>query len=99
MVKFLTAAGLMATKPRQTKWYDVGDIWLADDVVLQAKAWRNLTGALSAGTSGAKLQATRAKRRFGFAVIKRPGKGAGEAYVVMPLATFVEFEKSRVRPD
>lgn len=94
----LLAAGLPAIQPRQTEWFDVGDIHVGDDVVMQAKAWRDMAGALRDGTAGAMEQARRAKRRFGVAVIKRPGKSAREAYVAMPLHVFIDLLHSRQSP-
>lgn len=91
VVKELTKADLDAHKPRQVTPLDVGDIHLGDDIVLQAKAWKNLAGALSEGTKGATIQAERAKRPFGIAVIKKPRGSILDAYVVMSLKTFIRF--------
>lgn len=91
VVKALTAADLEAHKPRQEHPLDIGDIHLGDDIVLQAKAWKNLAGALSEGTKGATVQAERAKRPFGIAVIKKPRGSILDAYVVMSLKTFIRF--------
>lgn len=91
VVDFLVAHGLSAVKPRQTKWYDVGDIWLGNDVILQAKFYTNFASALRDGVTGAQLQAERARRPYGFAVIKRPGKSIGDAYVAMPLKDLVKL--------
>lgn len=95
VVRVLTAAGLSAVKPRQTKWYDVGDIWVGDDVILQAKFYKDFTSALNVGVAGAHEQAERAGRPFGFAVIKRPGKRMGDAYVAMTLNDLVRLLKAR----
>lgn len=93
VVDFLKAEGLEAAKPRQTKWYDVGDIWVGDDVILQAKFYTNFTSALRDGVTGAQLQAERARRPYGFAVIKRPGKPIADAYVALPLKDLVKLLK------
>lgn len=87
----LKEAGIAAVKPRQTGRYDIGDIHVQDDIVLQAKAWANLTSALREGTAGATKQAEHAKRPFGFAVVKKPRGAILDAYVVMPLSTFIRF--------
>lgn len=95
----LKDAGLKAMKPRQAGVYDVGDIWLEDDIVLQAKAWKDITSALREGTAGAQDQAIHARRRFGAAVIKKPRGAIADAYVAMPLHVFAELIKSRTSPD
>lgn len=87
----LNDAGIKAIKPRQAGALDIGDIHVEDDVVLQAKAWTDYTTALNAGTKGATIQAERARRAFGVAVIKKPRGAILDAYVVMPLSTFIRF--------
>lgn len=96
---FLKARGLRAVKPVQTKWYDVGDIHVGDDVILQAKAHRDILNGIRLGVAGAKDQAERARRRFGFAVVKRPGKSVASAYVVMSLETLADLLHSREETD
>lgn len=91
--RYLKDAGLRAYKPRQTGRYDIGDIHLEDDIILQAKAWANIATALVAGVKGATAQAGHAKREYGIAVIKKPRGAIADAYVVMPLHTFVKFVK------
>lgn len=91
VTKALKEAGVRAVKPRQAGRYDIGDIHVEEDIVLQAKAWANLASALKAGTEGATTQAGHAKRPFGFAVIKKPRGAILDAYVVMPLSTFIRF--------
>lgn len=97
--KELKAAGLKVIRPLQTRAVDVGDLWLEKDIVLQAKAWQNLPSALREGVAGAEVQAVHARRPFGFAVIKKPRGAIADAYVAMPLSTFIEFLKSRGTPD
>lgn len=99
VLKELKAAGLKALKPRQTGVYDTGDIWLEDDIILQAKAWQNIASALRDGTTGAQDQAIHARRRFGVTVIKKPRGAIRDAYVAMPLHVFVELIKSRTSPE
>lgn len=91
VVKALVTAGIPAVKPRQTGNRDVGDIHVDDDIILQAKAWSDYTTALNAGVQGAVKQAGHAKRPYGFAVIKKPRAAILDAYVVMPLSTFIRF--------
>lgn len=91
VVTALRAAGIKAIKPRQEGNQDVGDIHVEDDVVMQAKAWSDYTTALNAGTKGAAVQAERARREFGVAVVKKPRGAILDAYVVMPLSTFIRF--------
>lgn len=92
---FLRVRGLRAVKPTQTKWYDVGDIHVGDDVILQAKAHRDILAGIRLGVAGAEDQAERSRRRFGFAVVKRPGKSVSSAYVVMSLETLTDLLHSR----
>jgi hypothetical protein len=95
----LQAQGLRVVKPRQTRAVDVGDLWVGDDVVVQAKAWQNTATALREGTRGAEVQAVHARRRFGVAVIKQPRRPVSEAYVAMPLRVFADLLKSRESPE
>jgi len=97
--RVLKEAGLRAVKPRQAGVYDVGDIWLEDDIILQAKAWKDIASALREGTAGAQDQAVHARRRFGVAVIKKPRGAIKDAYVAMPLHVFADLIKSRTSPE
>lgn len=91
VTKTLLAAGIPAVKPRQAGSNDIGDIHVDDDIILQAKAWSDYTTALNAGVQGATKQAGHAKRPFGIAVVKKPRAAILDAYVVMPLSTFIRF--------
>lgn len=71
-------------KPRAEGFRDVGDIH-APPFVLQAKDWRDVTGALREGLAGAVVQAEHAEYPFGAAVVKRARKPVGDAYFVMRL--------------
>jgi hypothetical protein len=95
----LRADGLSAVRPRQTGNVDVGDLHVEDDVVLQAKAWRDVPSALREGVAGAQRQAAAAGRPHGAAVIKRPRGSVAEAYVVMPLRAFAALLRSRRSPS
>ena len=99
VTKALKAAGLKAIRPTQTRAVDIGDIHLGDDWVLQAKAWANIASALREGTQDAQTQAYQARRRFGAAVIKKHRGAIADAYVAMPLSTFIEFIKSQESPE
>ena len=94
----LTAAGLHAVKPRQTKQLDVGDIHLGTDIVVQAKNWANIASGLREGTKGAQAQARRAGRPFGVTVIKKRQGAIRDAYVAMPLHVFIALLTSRQSP-
>lgn len=91
-------AGIAVERPRQTKPLDVGDLHVSHDIVVQAKAWKNMTAALRAGTIDARAQARRAHRPIGVAVIKNPGAPILEAYVAMPLHVFISLLHSRQSP-
>lgn len=91
VVKFLVADGHKARKPRQTGNKDVGDIWLEKDIILQAKAWQNLSSGMVAGVKGAEVQAKQARREFGVAIVKKPRGRIADAYVIMPLHVFIRF--------
>jgi len=92
---YLRAQGLVAVKPRQTTRLDVGDIHLEDDIVVQAKHWKNIAGALREGTASAQDQARRAKRPIGVSVIKKPRAPIADAYVAMPLHVFATLLRAR----
>lgn len=87
--------GLDARRPRQTGHQDVGDLHVGEELVIQAKDWANTAAALTAGTAGAAKQAEAAGRAYGVAAIKRRGKHAREAYIAMPLKTFIFLWTSR----
>lgn len=95
VTKVLVAAGLTAWMPRQTGRHDVGDIHVGTDLILQAKAWKDMTGAIRVGTAAAQVQAGHANREFGAAVIKKPRGRIEDAYVVMPLHAFIRLLHSR----
>lgn len=97
--KAIRAAGHKASRPVQKRSVDVGDLWIGDDVVMQAKDWKNLATAVTAGVAGAQVQAVHARRPFGVAAIKRPRKPITEAIVAMPLSVFLDLLKSRTSPD
>jgi hypothetical protein len=88
---FLKANGLPgARRVVQTGRLDEGDI-RCHGWTLQAKNWKDLGGALREGVDGAMVQGERAGTPYSAAVIKRPRKGVGEAYVVVPLREFVRL--------
>lgn len=99
VTKALRADGLDAVMPRQIESHDVGDIWVERDVVLQAKAWKDVASALRVGTASAQVQAHHAGRPFGAAVIKKAHGHIADAYVAMPLSTFAALLKSRQSPS
>lgn len=99
VTKALRDAGLVAKRPTQTRIVDIGDIHLGDDFILQAKAWQNTASALREGTKDAQVQAYQARRPFGAAVIKKSRGAIADAFVAMPLSTFIEFYKSRQSPE
>ncbi|WNO28750.1 Holliday junction resolvase [Microbacterium phage FlameThrower] len=96
--KTLRAAGLRAVRPRQDRPVDVGDLHVGDDVVVQAKAWKNLAEAVRVGVAGAQAQKRRAGRPIGVAIAKQGGKRLGEAVVAMPLSDFILLLQSRETP-
>lgn len=98
VTKYLNESGVPAVKPRQAGRYDVGDIWVEDDLILQAKAWKDLASAVRVGTAASQLQAGYAHRAFGASVVKRANANVKEAYVVMPLHAFTALLKSRQSP-
>lgn len=77
--------GLEPRRVAQTGFEDIGDIHGVDPFIIQAKAWKDLASALREGVGGAVLQAARAGRSFGVAVIKRPRGAVGDGYTVMRL--------------
>ncbi|AVR56780.1 holliday junction resolvase [Microbacterium phage Elva] len=97
--KVFRAAGIRAVRPRQDREGDVGDLHVASDIVVQAKAWKNLAEGVRVGVAGAQAQKRRAGRPVGVAVVKQGGKRMGEAVVAMPLSDFIALLKSREAPE
>jgi hypothetical protein len=89
--RFLRAAGIDVFKPYEEGRDDAGDIHGMDPFVGQAKAYASIVTGIREGVAGAERQALVAKLPFGVAIVKRPGKATGEAYVVMTLATFARL--------
>lgn len=85
---FLEAEGLPAYLPHNAGFDDAGDVHGVSPFVLQVKDFRDLLAAMRAGVEGALRQKRNAGEPFGAAVIRRPGKGVGEWYVVLPLREF-----------
>ncbi|UYL86342.1 holliday junction resolvase [Microbacterium phage Jovita] len=97
--KTFRAAGIRALRPRQDRAVDVGDLHVSDDVVVQAKAWKNLAEGVRVGVAGAQAQKRRAGRPIGVAIVKQGGKRMGEAVVALPLSDFIALLKSREAPE
>ena len=95
LTKAFKAAGIRARRPLQTKQADVGDIHVRDDIVVQAKAWRNLPEAIRKGLAGAAVQKVHARRPIGVAIVKRADHPITEAIVAMPLSDFLLLLNSR----
>lgn len=98
VTRFLRDQGIYAYKPRQEGARDVGDIH-APPFVLQAKDWKDVTGALREGVEGARVQKLNAGLPFGAAVVKRARKPVGEAYVVIRLTDLPELIKMLTDDD
>ncbi|UVK59056.1 holliday junction resolvase [Microbacterium phage Cen1621] len=89
IVKLLNAAGIPARRVAQTGALDTGDIHGIDPFIGQAKNMLNLADALNQGLAGAKVQAARVNAdALPVAFVKRRGKGTGDGYAVLDLATF-----------
>lgn len=86
VVAFLKERLTRVYKPRQEGFADVGDIHVPP-FVLQAKDWKDVTGALRDGLAGAVVQVGHAGPgfEFGAAVVKRARKPVGDAYFVLRL--------------
>ncbi|QOP64271.1 holliday junction resolvase [Microbacterium phage Quenya] len=96
--KAFRAAGVRAVRPRQDRPVDVGDLWVGDDVVVQAKAWRNLAQAVREGLAGAQAQKRRAHRPIGVAIAKQAYKPVEEAVVAMTFGDLLLLLQSRETP-
>lgn len=83
--------GVEPRRVAQEGWQDTGDIHGVDPFIMQAKAWRDTTAALREGVAGAVVQAERAGRPFGVAVIKRPRKPIADAVVAFRLSDFARL--------
>lgn len=75
-------------RPAQTGFRDTGDLHGLSPFVGQAKNYRDTVTALRVGVDGAQVQAENAGEPFGVAFVKRPRKGAAEAYAVVPARVF-----------
>ncbi len=95
--------GLLVQKPWQQGTDDVGDRWVGDLWVVQAKNYGDLATALREGLAGAQRQARAARRPFGLAAVKRRGLGAGKGYAAMELdewaslALYIEDLRQQLR--
>lgn len=69
--------------------YDKGDIAGVPGIALECKATKAFTP--SEFVDEANIEAHNAGVPTGVAIVKRRGKGAGDAYVLMDLETFVEL--------
>lgn len=92
-------AGIQARRPRQDRPGDVGDLHVAADVTVQAKAWKNLAQAVREGIAGSQAQKRRAHRPIGVAIAKKAGEPILDAVVAMPLRDFILLLNSRVQKD
>lgn len=99
LIKAFRGAGIHAVQPRQDRPGDVGDLHVARDVVVQAKAWRNLANAIRDGIAGSQAQKRRAKRPIGVAIAKKAGEPLMDAVVAMPLRDFILLLQTRASPD
>jgi hypothetical protein len=91
-------AGIRALRPRQSREVDIGDLHVGDDVVVQAKAWRNLAQGVREGLAGVAAQKRRAHRPIGVAIVKKPEAPILDAVVAMPLRDFIKLLESRHTP-
>lgn len=83
---------MLAYRVAQAGSLDSGDIAVPHSgLVLQAKNYADVATALRLGLDGAVRQAGVAGVPFGAAVLKRRGKGAAEAAVVMRLSDFIRL--------
>lgn len=89
---------IYVTRPRQTREVDIGDLHVAGDIVVQAKAWRNLAQGVREGLAGSQAQKRRAHRPIGVAIVKKAGEPLLDAVVAMPLSDFIALLKSRETP-
>lgn len=85
IVAFLKSRGVAAYRPHAEGFHDVGDVHGVSPFVIQAKDWRDVTGAIREGLDGAQVQAGNSGETYGVAVVKRARKPAADAYAVMRL--------------
>ena len=98
---YLLSRGVIAYRPAQAGFADVGDIHGVSPFIIQAKDWRDLAGALREGVDGAVKQARNADQDYGVAVIKRARKPVEDAYAVMRLqdwtSVFIRLHNAEAR--
>lgn len=93
VVNYLRAEGHAAAERRALNGrLDRGDIAGIAGWTLECKAERTID--LAGYMGEAKAEAVNAGTELYAAVVKRRGKQTGDAYVVMPLAVFVEILKA-----
>lgn len=86
VVAAMRAEGLDGAHRTRAGWQDDrGDIDGVDDWTIEAKNHQRLSEALSLGVDQAEVEATNAGTRWFAAVVKRRGRSARDAYVVLPL--------------
>ena len=88
---FLQASGLPAFRPGQSGFRDAGDVQV-EPFVLQCKDKARLTDALREALDGAHAQAE-VTGLLPAGVVRRRGRGAGSAYVVMTLADLAHLAR------
>ena len=88
---YLNSEGIPARRVAQAGRYDEGDLHGVDPFILECKAYANVADGLRDGVDQAVSEAVNAGKEYGAAVIKRPRRSVGSAYVAMPLSEFVRL--------
>jgi len=106
VVKVLRDAGINAQRSRPFRaegraWMpDRGDILTPDlPIVWQCKDHVGTAGAICTGVDGAAVQASNADKPFGVAVVKRKDRPVEDAYVALPLSSFIDLVKELAAND
>lgn len=91
LVGYLNSRGLRTYRPAQAGAKDTGDIHGVPHFAVQAKDWRDVTGAVREGTDGVETQRMNLGARFGVNFVKRARKPVEHSYAVMRMDRFVDL--------
>lgn len=91
LVAYLNSEGLTTYRPAQAGARDTGDIHGIPHFAVQAKDWRDVTGAVREGTDGVQKQRENLGAQFGVNFVKRAHKPIAHGYAVMRIDNFIDL--------
>ena len=99
MRDYLNSRGFDTYRPAQEGFRDTGDLHGFPLFAIQCKDWRDVTGAIREGLTGAQVQAANRGEPYGVAVVKRARKPTSEAYAVLRLEDFATLIAEAIGTD